>query len=415
MDIQITYQGNTYTLTYNPQSGYYEKELVANITGGNEIDIQATDLLGNISRKTHKFQVLAIEQIEIMKETDIAYIFDYNTLELKDIRKISDYTVDLDDETNAISKIKFTNRFNANEKDYVYLKKHGSNFLGIFKDLTEMKNDNDYTVETLDVSNIFDEKIFLSNENLIKTVGIEDFIKKNIEDYFSQTYDSFVNLDYIEIVVNTHTVIQKSVDTDEEGLYNFHTFIINCRQNYNIFTDFEISEGKLIITIEKKELDKKFIDGTVADILDYKKVSGEHITSKVEVWCKDTEQLIKYCLDANAGVQLYENVQEENRVIGNTVRIVVENHNEAYQRAVDQFKGNDYNYLIEFILSRESKLMPADDLILGMPVLVKTDDLQIVNGYITAKTETKDNKLIEFKVGRIRKTLRQQLRKEQVK
>lgn len=415
MRIQVTYEGNTYTLVYNRQSGYFEQELVAEVAGVNELNIQAIDLLDNVETRNYKFQVIANETIQETKEIDIAYIFDFQTLKLKDIQKISDYNIDLDDETNAISSIKFPKRFNASEKDYVFLKKRGSNFLGIFQDLTEMKDNNEYTVQALDVSNIFDEKIFLTNEALIKTTGIEDFIKKNIEDYFSQTYDNFVNLDYIEIHVNTHTVLQKSVDTDEEGLYNFHTFIINCRQNYDVFTDFEINDGKLIITIEKKQLSNKFIDGTVADIIDYKKVSGEQITSKVEVWCKDTEQLIKYCLDVNAGVQLYENVQYENRVEGNTDRIVVENHEEAFQKAVDQFKGNDYNYLIQFLLSIKSKIMPADDLKLGMPVTVKTEDQQIVNGYITAKTEKKDNNLIEFKVGKIRKTLRQQLRKEQIK
>lgn len=416
MRLVIEYDGEQYTLTYNNQSGYYEIELKAKNTGVNQINIKATDILDNEKIDVFEFQVFLLinEDKNAFKEKDIAYIFSYKDLKIKDIQKVTGYNVLLDDETNATSAISFANKFNAEEKDYVLLKKEYNNFLGIFSDLTEMKNNNDYKASVKDVSNIFDEKIFLTNAEIIKTTGIEDFIKFTIENYFSKTYDSFTNLEYIDIIVKTHTKLNKSVETDEYGLYNFHTFITNCKQNYDIHMDYEIKYGVLEISIEKKEQNAKFIDCTVADVLNYKMIYGRQITAKVEVLCKDTNNISIYCLTANNKVKLFEETNEDERVEGKIVRIAVESSEEAYQTATDQFKGNDYEYLIEFSLNKNSLIMPPDGLKIGTPVKLKTKENNIVNGYITARTETKDNNIIDFKTGKIRRTLRQQLQKREV-
>ena len=415
MNITVNYLGKNYTLVYNKQSGYYEIELDTENTGINKVLITAVDLFGYSEQKNYTFQVLKIiEDINKYKEKDIVYIFDRKDLKLKDLLKITDYTIESDDETNANSTIEFPRSFNAEEKDYALLKKEGGNFLGVFGDLTEMKNSENYSAQVQDISNIFDESIFLTNENLIKTAGIEDFIEQTIKDYFSETSDSYVNLAYIEIIVKTHTVLKKSVDVDNNGMYNFHTFITNCKQNYNVFMDYEIANSKLLITIEKRELDKKFIDCTVSDITDYKKVYGNQITSKVEVLCKDTGNVEMYCLNTDGNIKPIAEVPNEDRVYGKTERITVEDSTEASQKASDQFKGNDYNYLIEFSLNRNSLLMNVEDLKIGIPVKIKTKENQIVNGYITARTESKDNRIVNFKAGKIRRTLRQQLKKEMV-
>lgn len=413
MNISIKYLGENYTLAYNEKSGYYEVELDAKNTGVNTIEVTAVDLLGVTEQKDFVFQILkVVEDFSKYKEKDIAYIFDKKNLKLKDLLKVTSYTIDSDDETNANSTIEFPRYFNAEEKDYILLKKEGDSFFGIFGDLTELKNNENYSAQARDISNIFDESIFLTNENLIKTTGIEDFIAQNIKDYFSDTDDSFCNLAYIEVEVKTHTILQKSVDVDTNGMYNFHTFITNCKQNYNIFMDYKISNDKLLVSIEKRNLDKKFIDCTVADVIDYKKVYGNQITSKVEVMCKDTGNIEVYCLNSDGAIKPITEISIEDRVYGKTERITVEDSTEASQKASDQFKGNDYNYLIEFSLKRDSLLMDVEALKVGTPVKIKTKENQIVNGYITARTENKDNKIVSFKAGKIRRALRQQLKKE---
>ncbi|MCI8654966.1 MAG: hypothetical protein HFJ48_03715 [Clostridia bacterium] len=416
MRLVIEYNSESYVLTYNSQSGYYEIELEAKNAGVNKINVKATDILGTEITDTLEFQVLALlgEDKNAFKEKDIAYILDYKDLRIKDIQKITNFNIELDDETNAASTIAFANKFNAEEKDYILLKKEYNDFLGIFSDLTELKTNNNYTASIKDISNIFDEKLFLTDANVIKTTGIEDFIKLTIENYFSKTYDSFTNLDYIQVIVKTHTKLNKSVETDEFGLYNFHTFITNCKQNYDIHMDYEIKNGILEICIEKKEQKAKFIDCTVADVLNYKRVYGMQITSKVEVLSTDTNSISRYCLTADNKVQLFEETAEEDRVEGKVARAVVENLDEAYQTAVDQFKGNNYEYLIEFSLNKNSLIMPPGDLKIGTPVKLKTKENNIVSGYITARTEIKDNNIINFKAGKIRRTLRQQLQKREV-
>ena len=425
MIVEIDIDGQKYTPEYNNQSNYYElHNLVFETTGIHLITIKATDLLGNEYVRTLKVQVLAIENDNIQNEKDIAYIIDCRTLKIKDIQKVADYTIATDDETNESSSITLAKKFNGEEKDYILLKQGYSEFIGILKDLEEVKNDSEYTVTAEDISNIFDEKIILSNENVIKETGIEDFIKLTIENYFCSSYDTVSNLDYIEVIAKSHTKLQKSVDVDDSGLYNFHTFITNCKQNYDIEMKYKIENQKLIITIEKKEETRKFIDCTVADIIDYKKVYGQLITAKVEVFCTDISKIEVYCLTSernvvhaftlNSSSEILEDFKIDDRVIGSTERITIENSDEAYQNAVDKFKGNDYNYLIQFSLSRFSKLMNVNDIVTGTPVNIKTKENIIVNGYITAKTEKKNSNIVEFKAGKIRRTLRQQLKKGEI-
>ena len=425
MIVEIDIDGHKYTPEYNNQSNYYElHNLVFETTGIHLITIKATDLLGNEYVRTIKVQVLAIENDNIQNEKNIAYIIDCRTLKIKDIQKVADYIIATDDETNESSSITLAKKFNGEEKDYILLKQGYSEFIGILKDLEEVKNDSEYTVTAEDISNIFDEKIFLSNENVIKETGIEDFIKLTIENYFCSSYDTVSNLDYIEVIAKSHTKLQKSVEVDDSGLYNFHTFITNCKQNYDIEMKYKIENQKLIITIEKKEETRKFIDCTVADIIDYKKVYGQLITAKVEVFCTDTNKIEVYCLTSernvvhaftlNSNSEILEDFKIDDRVIGSTERITIENSDEAYQNAVDKFKGNDYNYLIQFSLSRFSKLMNVNDIVTGTPVNIKTKENIIVNGYITAKTEKKNSNIVEFKAGKIRRTLRQQLKKGEI-
>ena len=425
MNVQIEIDGEIYIPGYNNQADYYELYNLSFETPGiHIITVKATDIFGNEYTETLKVQVLVVENNNQRNEEDIAYIIGYRTLKIKDIQKVADYTVATDDETNESSSITLAKKFNGEEKDYILLKRGYNGFLGILKDLEEVKNEGEYTVKAQDISNIFDEKIFLSNENVIKETGIEDFIKLTIENYFNSSYDTVMNLGYIDVILKSHTKLQKSVDVDESGLYNFHTFITNCKQNYDIEMTYKIENQKLIITIEKKEETRKFIDCTVADIIDYKKVYGQLITAKVEVFCTDTNKIEVYCLTSernvvhaytlNSNSEILEDFNIEDRVIGLTERITIENSEEAYQNAVDKFKGNDYNYLIQFSLSRFSKLMNVNDLITGTPVNIKTKENIIVNGYITAKTEEKNSNIVEFKAGKIRRTLRQQLKKGEV-
>ena len=419
MEVRVKYEGQIYIAKYNKQSDYYEIELNANQTGIQEIEVQTIDLLGKVENEIRKIQVLALEDnSDQYKEKNICYIYSKNDLSKKDVKKVTDHNLDLDDETNNSSSISFGEEIDVEEKDYILLKTEERTYLGIFTEFQEEKSNDRRKISIKDISNIFDEKVFLKHEEIIKTEGLETFLKLNIEEFFSNSGDNITDKRYIRVIVKTNTKLNKSIDVDEEGMYNFHTFAINCKQNYDIDMDYEIKNQELIITIEKKEKKERFIDCTVADVLDYKKVYGNEITSKVEVMCKDTKRIFSYGLDTNDDnkVKLINQIADENRAVGKIERLTIEKENEAeaFQSAVDRFKGNDYNFLIEFSLYKNSKIMPHKDLMRGTLVKIKTKDGRIQKGYITARTEKMGSNIISFRVGRIRKTLRQQLKQNKV-
>ncbi len=342
------------------------------------------------------------------KEKNICYIIDAETLKVKDIQKLSDYKIENDDETNATSDIYFSKKFIAKDEDYILVKTENRNYLGIFFEIPEEKDSETYVAKVKHISNIFDRDIFVEKENIIKDVGIEDFIKETIEDNFSNSNDNLLNKSYIEVIVKTHTKLKKSVD-NEDGKYNFHTYITNCKQNYDIDIKYEFINKKLVITIENKKMEPVLIDCTIADVIDYKEIFEKRITAKVRVKCKDTGNIKEYFLNSNRNV--IDNINDPERVKGKVVCIVVEKEEEAYQNAVDQFKGNSYNYLVEFSLNKNSKLMNEKKIDISTLVKIKTKSNIILEGYITGRIEEKGNNIIFFKSGKIRKKLTDKLKK----
>src|SRR5699024_7580135 len=106
------------------------------------------------------------------------------------------------------------------------------------------------------ITNLFNQNIVLKSENLIKSVGIEDFIAKAISDNFTDNEDEFINLQYLQVAVKTHTKKNTTVSNVENGIYNLHTWMTNCTQLYDIVYSFNIVDKKLIITIESKAMKK---------------------------------------------------------------------------------------------------------------------------------------------------------------
>lgn len=98
-----------------------------------------------------------------------------------------------------------------------------------------------------------------TKEPLIWNVGIEDFIKDQIDTNFINNEDTFMNKPYLDVIVNTHTTRDILVSNVENGIYNLHTYMANCTQNYNIMYKFDIdleaSSPKLKLYIEKKATD----------------------------------------------------------------------------------------------------------------------------------------------------------------
>lgn len=243
------------------------------------------------------------------------------------------------------------------------------------------------------------------DEEIIRHEGIEDYIAEQINKNFVNNEDILMNRDYLEIRVKTHTKLDVSVSTIvdvQNDIYNLHTFMTNCTQNYNITYNVFLENKKLIIEIENKEIKKELIDVNAQPISNYTEVFETDVVSKVVVITKDGS---KYNLYLKTDRTTTENMLDEDRAEGKTEVVYAENIEDAKQKALDTFKGNAYNHNVTFdYYNKEIKL--------GTPITIKTKESLIYDTYISAVSKQKGSKLYKYTCGNIRIGFIDKLKKE---
>ena len=123
-ELIVHFNEQDYILAYNEQSGYYEIDLLAPEIGGiYNADIEFTDLLEQSYEKSQVIQILAQEEIKIETNEILMWIFDIRDFLIKDIVELSDYEINIDEETNANSIIKVLKKTTAEADDIVFIKK----------------------------------------------------------------------------------------------------------------------------------------------------------------------------------------------------------------------------------------------------------------------------------------------------
>ena len=393
--MQVTINNQTYTLSFNTSSGYWEIETTAPWTGGvSNVVARNNDLYGRTFENSVKMQVLErIVETNVI-QNNLAYFLDSSNLEIKDVKEFTNnYNFKIDEETNANSFINIIERPNVENGDIIYIKRKKSSYLGIVSNITngdDSSNKNVYKVTFKYISNIFDRKILLSSsqEALISSTGIEDFIAKVIEDEFTDSADTFINIEWLTINVLTHTTLQKSVDTDDNGIYNFHTFITNCCQNYNIVMEYSLNDEGITINIYKAGDDAlQILDTTVSDIINYKEVFETSITTKVVV--KTDTDVQNFFLLSDRTVS--EDIDDPDRAKGEIEVTYTAESSEARQTALDIFKGNTYNHNISFYIREDSSLFDVERLKIGTPISIRTKNNVVYDTYISAIEDTNDN------------------------
>lgn len=388
----IRFNGNDYLATYNSETGYYEAEIQAPETGGiYTAEYTITDVFGQRLEDSQDVQVFAKEQLKLNMNKVFMWIFDCYTFEVKDIVEISDYELNIDEETNANSFISILKTTSAKAQDIVAVKKNNETvYWGIIDNIENEDGKQLYKYTLKYITNLFDQTIKLENENIIKTTGIEDFIEQAINSNFIENSDTFVNKNYLELVVNTHTTKQTSVSNVQDGIYNLHTWMTNCTQNYNVVYDFNIVNGKLVMTIELKDYQKELIDVKAQPISNYSEVFETKIVSKVVV-LTSTNTYTLYLLNDRTTTTDGTN---PNRAAGRTETVYTENYEDAPQKALDTIKANTYNHNITFkYLDRFIKI--------GTPIAIKTKKSIIYDTYISSIKITPKN-FIEYICGNIR-------------
>lgn len=401
----INFNDNSYNVNFNDQSGYYELELTAPTIGGiYNAEIHFTDLLLKEHTSNQPIQIFLKEPIILEMNKVFMWIFDGMDFKVKDIVELSNYEINIDEETNASSLINVLKKTTAKEEDIVAIKKN--NEVVYWGTVENIQNENgemlyEYTLKYF--TNIFDQDIILKNENLIKTTGVEDFIADAINTNFVKNTDTFVNKTFLEVVVKTHTKKQVSVSNVENGIYNLHTWMTNCTQNYGITYTLSIINKKLRLTLENKEIKKELVDTIAQSISNYSEVFETNIVSKVVV-LTSTDTYTLYLLNDRTTTT---DMTNKNRAKGKTVTIYTENYEDARQTALDEIKANSYNHNITF--DYYNRTIPV-----GTPIAIKTKESIIYDTYISAIKIT-PGKMTEHTCGNIRTKFIDKLLKERKK
>lgn len=398
-EVTVNFNGQDYVLLYNEQSGYYELEIPAPEVGGlYEAEIGFFDVFGALNEGSVDVQIWAKEEIKLDLNKVFMWIFNYDDFTVKDIVELTDYEINIDEETNANTIINVLKKTTAKSRDIVAIKKN--NEVIYWGSIEEIQNEDgkslyEYTVKYL--TNFFDRTIKLENENIIRNTGIEDFLARAISDNFISSNDPFINKNYVQVEVLTHTPKQTSVTNVDNGIYNLHTYMTNCTQSYDIVYSFSIINKKLVIEIENKSYNKELIDTKAQAISNYTEVFETDFVSKVTVLydkVAEVERKGEYTLYLLNDRTTTTNKNAPNRVDGRVETIYTENYEDANQSALDVMKANSYNHNITFnFYDRYIKV--------GTPIAIKTKESIIYDTYISAIKITK-RKFIEYVCGNIR-------------
>lgn len=193
------------------------------------------------------------------------YILSKQDLSILSICKLADYQINLDEETNAKSTFTLMKTNGLKKENYMVLNGLYRQFIFVIDDVQTEKSSNVVTVTALDISNIFDRKVIEKNIDTMKSKSIEEFLANTISENFVNSDDTALNVNYIEIYWHTNT--QGNVATNaENGLYNFHTFLTNCRQYKNIYTDFKLENLGKPQTVEGKRISVEAKNRKIVDI-----------------------------------------------------------------------------------------------------------------------------------------------------
>lgn len=413
LSVSVVFNNQTYNLIYNEQTGYYEATIDAPSVGGiYEAEVTFYDVLNDEYQTTKDVQILKKVPVELNIVKDFLWIFDYQTFAVKDIVEIASFEIIMDEETNENSTIKVLKDTGAKGNDIVAVKRNNDViYWGIIEEIQNEDGKNTYIFVCKYITNMFDRKILLVSENMIRQQGIEKFIKKAIIDNFVDTGDSLLNLDYLNVTNSTNTTKQVSVSNVENNLYNLHTWMNNCTQNYGVVYDFEIEmvegEPQLHLDIAIKSEDTELIDVKAMNITNYEEVFETDIVAKVEVYglLQGTVQII-YTLYLKTDRTTTTDPTDVDRALGRVEAIYVENNDEASQDALNTMKGNTYNHNISFSLDRYIPL--------GTPIAIKTQKSIVYNTYISSVKMT-SSKFFEYQCGNIRINFIEKLLKERNK
>lgn len=341
----------------------------------------------------------------------LCYFISKKDFSLLNCVEVNSYSVGHDLNLGGKSRIVIACNPKAAADDFVVLKDGKDIKLkGIIEKIDNIQGENMHTISCLEIERIFDRKIFLTDTEIIKATGIEDFIAATIRKHFSQTGDSFVDMAYINCRALTHTKVNSKPDA-EDGIYNFKTYIGNIKEKYGIFLEFEFTKTALNITIHKKEQTPLNIDTTLTDIDSCKETYEIKALSKLSVkWLNlstNEETLRNFYLHTDRTISEVD----EKRVEGTIAAFysATDTEEEMIEAVTNEFRSNSYSHLIEANIYANSKLYPLSELYVGHEVTIKTA-AGVKESIISGISFSDNADLVLVKFGNLKVTLTDKLK-----
>lgn len=328
------------------------------------------------------------------------YILDNKNLNVLSVCRPCSYNLNLDEETNGKTELVLPSLNCARKGYYLVLNGLYKQFIFVIDDVITAKEEKTVTVVLLDISNIFDRKVILRNKEAMQEDGIENYIADEIDTNFINSNDSILNLNYVDVYVHSTTKASVTIN-DEDNLYNFHTYLINCRQYKNIYTEFKfegIANRRLRIDIENKLESALLIDTTLAEVTGYNKIYEVDPVTKVEVYVRENGSTYNLYLRTDRTTTTDKN--DVNRLEGRIETISCDTLENAKTEALNVIKANTYKHLVEFNIAKSSKLIDVKELHIGRPIKIKTTD-SIYDSYISAIVLSDEN-FVQYKTGNLR-------------
>lgn len=350
----------------------------------------------------------------------IAYILDSLTLKIKDLLEFELYEFKSDIDYDDKSSITVFKQPNALSGDYIICKcGKDTIFTGIFKEYETNSKTSEYKCTLLQKEQLFDRFVFIKNETLISSTGIEDFIAQTITDNWISSGDSKLDKEYLSVTALTHTKVYAKVSTTVEltdGCFNLKTYLGNALEYYGIKLAFKVSSTGLTVYILKDSATTYQINVNDSDISEYTETYAVEALAKL---------LVRFDLKENDTIKSSTNLEyylltdrsittdktASNRADG-TVRSMVieaESNEEMYQSVQDKFSDNSYSHKISFNLYRNSQIYEYTKLYVGRNVKIKTKN-GIRSTLITATTISDESMFAEIELGKLKITLTDKIR-----
>lgn len=355
----------------------------------------------------------------------IAYVIDADTLKIKDILELSSYEFKKDTEFADKSTLTIARQPNAEKYDYVVCTCEGKRiFTGIFSEYSSSSGKEEYKLTVLQKEKLFDRFVFIKNEELISSVGIEDFIVQTIKDNWISSGDSMLDRSYMTATAYSHTPVYAKVSstvTLTDGAFNLKTYLGNALENYGIRVEFEITSRALNIYVAKDDAPALGVNANDTDVADYDETySVDALTKLLVQWghtAENSDEVTEvteheyYLLDDRT---ISTDKTAENRAKGSTKSkyIEAESEDEMYQSVRDEFSKNSYSHKISFDLYMDSQVYDYLDFETGRSCRINTKS-GVRTSLVTSTSISSKSRFATIGLGKLKITLIEKIRSSQ--